>query len=64
MRVAGHQVVAVVVVVLQPQPRERRDLVLQQRRDPQPVGPERIGVLWEGPGELYFLRFAIDELIR
>jgi sialidase-1 len=27
------------------------------------IGDDRIGVLYEGPGELYFLRFAIDDLV-
>ena len=29
-----------------------------------PIGNDKIGVLYEGPGELYFLRFAIDELLN
>lgn len=28
-----------------------------------PIGEDKIGVLYEGPGELYFLRYAIDELL-
>ena len=29
-----------------------------------PIGTEHVGVLWEGPGNLYFLRFSLDELVR
>ena len=28
-----------------------------------PIGRDQIGVLYEGPGELFFLRFSIDELM-
>jgi arylsulfatase A-like enzyme len=28
------------------------------------IDDEHVGVLYEGPGELYFLRFSIDELLR
>ena len=28
-----------------------------------PIDDDHIGVLYEGPGELYFLRFSIDELL-
>ena len=29
-----------------------------------PIGEDHVGVLYEGPGELYFLRYSIDELVR
>lgn len=29
-----------------------------------PVGDDKIGVLYEGPGELYFLRYSLDELMQ
>jgi hypothetical protein len=28
-----------------------------------PVGKDRVGVLYEGPNEIYFLRFPIAELM-
>jgi sialidase-1 len=28
------------------------------------IGEDHVGVLYEGPGELYFLRFSIDELLK